>query len=130
MIRLVWGASLVAVLAIASQASAQAPLTGESVVSPGAIWRPPPETMPGGTVVLRGSPAANDVSLPALERSGREATDYQPAVTLPPGGGWNHRYNTAGVDNSYDAAGFDPRRDVNYDTTGIDQRFDRNGLTR
>lgn len=120
MTRLIRRTAFMAALAIAAPAWAQSVFSSENVVSPGPVSRPPPEAMPGGTVVLRGSLPATDVSPSAFEKSRKESTNYQPAVLLPPGIGWNHRYDTAGVDQ---------RTDRNYDTTGFDQRFDMNGLT-
>jgi len=125
MTRLIQRTVLMAALATATPASAQA-------VPPGPVMVVPPlrETMPGGTVVLRGSPAALNVNPRAIERSGKEATNYSQAVTLPPGAGWNHRYDTAGIDSSYDPTGLDQRTDRNYDAFGFDHRFETNGLTR
>lgn len=120
MTRFIRRTAFMAALAIAAPAWAQGVLTSENVVSPGPAFRPPPETGPGGTVVLRGSPVALNVSPPGLEMSRRESINYQPAVTLPPGGGWNHRYDTTG---------FDQRTDRSYDAAGFDQRFDQTGLS-
>jgi hypothetical protein len=75
-----------------------------TVVSPSTVLRPAPETAPGGTVVLRGSPVNLNTSLPAPERSGRGyRLTNRPAAVLPPGEGWD----TTGIDRNYDIVGFD-----------------------
>jgi hypothetical protein len=135
------GAAFVAALAITVPVWAQAPLASQdldrqelnqlNVVTPSTVPRPPPETAPGGTVVLRGSPPNSNASPPAPKRSGK---GYGPVFTLPPGEEWDHNYDPTGFDRNYDTsfdrnydtAGFDQRSDRNYDTAG----FDRSGLTR
>jgi hypothetical protein len=121
------GGAFIAALAITVPVWAQTPLSSE-------------ETAPGGTVVLRGSPASSDVNAHAPERTRRGPTSYPPVATfLPPGTGWDHNadtgsfdrnYDTGGFDRNYDTAGYDQRSDRNYDTTGFDRRFDRSGRTR
>ena len=119
MTRLIRRTVCLAALAIAAPAWAQAVLSSENVVSPGPVSRPPPETGPGGTIVLRGSLPALDVSPSAFEGNRQESTNYTPAVLLPQGIGWNHRYDTAGVNNNYDTSGADRRFDMRFDRSGL-----------
>jgi hypothetical protein len=91
-----------------------------TVVTPSTVQRPAPETAPGGTVVLRGSPVNLNASPPALGRSGN-----QPVSALTSAG-----WDTSGFDHNYDTSGIDQRSDRNYDATGFDRGFDRSGLTR
>jgi hypothetical protein len=89
-----------------------------TVVTPRAVPRPAPETAPGGTVVLRGSPVSSNASPPAPGRNGDAY--YRPVSSLSP----------AGWDRNYDTTGIDRRSDRNYDATGFDWGFNRIGLTR
>jgi hypothetical protein len=101
------GAAFIAALTITAPVWAQ----NLDVVTPITVQRPPPETAPGGTVVLRGSPHATGTSDLDL---GYEPTDYQ----LVPPVRWGSNY---GVDQSFDN---------NFDNNGFDRNFSQNGLTR
>ena len=90
-------AAFIAALAIA------APIWAQSM--------PAPETAPGGTVVLRGSPANLIASPPATETSSRSGY-YKSSYPYA-------RY--VGVDQNFNG---------NFDNTGFDRRFDGSGLTR
>jgi hypothetical protein len=105
------GVAFIATLAITAPVSAEG--IEINVVTPSAVPRPPPETAPGGTVLLRGSPVNINASLPAAERSGGNGSGY-----YQPNPGWNRNYGT------------DLRFDGNFDAGGFDRNFDRSGLTR
>ena len=76
-----------------------------------ALSMPTPATAPGGTVVLRGSPANLNASPPATETSGRSGY-YKSSFPYA-------RYFD--VDQSFNG---------NFDNNGFDRRFDGSGLTR
>jgi hypothetical protein len=87
-----------ATLAATGQAAAADTGTVLAVVIPGNVERPPPETAPGGVIVLRGGRPPN----PEIP----QATSEVPVAAPIRPEGW----------------------DFNYDATGFDQRFDRSGL--
>ena len=135
---------LVAVLAaIASLAApAVAADSGAAVVTvlvPRTVASPAvPETVPGGTVVLRGDhPAIPSAGQPALGPGIQyQVTGYGSIPVLLPRTGWDGSYDTGSYDTGgidrrgYDSTGVDRRVDRNYDNTGIDRGFDRSGLSR
>jgi hypothetical protein len=92
-----------------------------------------PETAPGGTVVLRGTPAVTPTSGPPAPGPANSSgpSGYGPAVGVSPREGWDPNYDTTGIDRrNYDLTGIERRDDPNYDGTGIDRNFDRTGLSR
>jgi hypothetical protein len=103
------GATFIATLAIAVPVWAEG--VEINVVTPSTVQRPPPETAPGGTVVLRGSPVNSNASRsPGTSGEGYGSAGYNPPIFL-----------------NY---GADLRFDGYYDTTGFNRRFDGSGLTR
>lgn len=106
-------AGLIAMLIVIGSSSYNPVMAAETaievtVVAPGKLQRPEPETAPGGTVVLRGRPVS--VRPPAP----RSNSAYQP---VSPSG----RDRSYGVDRSFNN---------NFDNTGFDRHFDGSGLTR
>src|SRR6202035_4233759 len=94
-----------------------------TIVSPGVAQRPAPETAPGGTVVLRGSPTTNSNTTPAAYGNSGAAygsTSIGPTVPLHAQGGWDRAYDAGGIDRRYDFSDFNRSHDYRYDTSGFD----------
>lgn len=99
------GVAFIAALAIT------APVWAQSSIAPSDPQHPTPETAPGSTVVLRGSPSNLSASPPATETSGRSGYYHSTF-------GYTRYY---GVNQSFDG---------NYNNNGFNRNFDGSGLTR
>jgi hypothetical protein len=100
-----------------------------TIVAPDTAGHPPPETAPGGTIVLRGGSVGPDVGQPAPEANNGLNAEVSPAARPRPAG-WDRNFDTAGFNRRYDTTGYDPANEHTYDATGFDRSFDRSGLNQ